>query len=184
MNPIAFSIDRAPARSGPSVIAEEMRLAGSEGRSYGLAIVAGESYRARTCSGTGGPLPHVDWPPSIATVVPVIHDAAGDAKKAAACATSSARPSRPSGTVLSQPSDDLGAVRLDRAVREHVADLQLHRADAVLRPLRREARREVGNRRAGGRRVQVAGLHHGREADEQHHARPLRDHEPGRPPCA
>ena len=48
VNPIAFSIDRAPARSGPSVIAEEMRLAGSEGRSYGLAIVAGESTGARS----------------------------------------------------------------------------------------------------------------------------------------
>src|SRR6266545_5490894 len=35
VKPIALSMDRAPARSGPSVRAAECRLAGSLGRSYG-----------------------------------------------------------------------------------------------------------------------------------------------------
>ncbi len=36
LKPVPFSIARAGARSGPSVSALEMRLAGSLGRSYGL----------------------------------------------------------------------------------------------------------------------------------------------------
>ena len=36
VKPIAFSIARAAARSGPSVMTAELRLAGSDGRSYGF----------------------------------------------------------------------------------------------------------------------------------------------------
>src|SRR6185436_6453949 len=36
VKPIAFSIERAAARSGPSVITAELRFAGSDGRSYGF----------------------------------------------------------------------------------------------------------------------------------------------------
>ena len=39
--PMAFSIERAPAREGPSVIAAEWRLRGSLGRSYGVSDMAG-----------------------------------------------------------------------------------------------------------------------------------------------
>ena len=38
VKPIPFSIDRAAARSGPSVSAALCRLAGSEGRSYGVVM--------------------------------------------------------------------------------------------------------------------------------------------------
>ncbi len=49
VNPIALSIARAPARSGPSVSAAEWRLAGSVGRSYGCAgasVVTGSAMAA------------------------------------------------------------------------------------------------------------------------------------------
>src|SRR5579871_6694580 len=46
VNPIAFSIDRAAARSGPSVRAALWRLAGSEGRSYGEPVMAAHPIRA------------------------------------------------------------------------------------------------------------------------------------------
>ena len=50
VKPIALSIARAAARSGPSVMTAEWRLAGSEGRSYGFSdmppILGGSRRRA------------------------------------------------------------------------------------------------------------------------------------------
>ena len=50
VKPIAFSIARAAARSGPSVMTAELRLAGSDGRSYGFSdmppILGGGPRRA------------------------------------------------------------------------------------------------------------------------------------------
>ena len=55
MKPVPFSIARAGARSAPSVSAALWRLAGSEGRSYGLSAhvgpaPVGEIVSGRTCS--------------------------------------------------------------------------------------------------------------------------------------
>ena len=50
VKPIALSIARAAARSGPSVMTAELRLAGSEGRSYGFSDmppILGGSRRGR-----------------------------------------------------------------------------------------------------------------------------------------
>ena len=52
MNPMALSIERAPARSGPSVRAAEWRFAGSDGRSYGWRASGIGSSLARFESGT------------------------------------------------------------------------------------------------------------------------------------
>ena len=50
VKPIAFSIARAAARSGPSVSAALCRLAGSDGRSYGFGVTG----RARLPRGHSG----------------------------------------------------------------------------------------------------------------------------------
>ena len=50
VKPVAFSIERAPARSGPSVSAALWRLAGSDGRSYGVVTV----FLSRWGSSRGG----------------------------------------------------------------------------------------------------------------------------------
>src|SRR6476646_3635615 len=56
VSPTAFSIERAPARSGPSVIAWLWRLAGSVGRSYGVVIssfLCGEALARPLAPGAG-----------------------------------------------------------------------------------------------------------------------------------
>ena len=51
--PIAFSIERAPARDGPSVMEAEWRFRGSLGRSYGVsAIGAVYAPRGRPLAGS------------------------------------------------------------------------------------------------------------------------------------
>ena len=50
VKPVAFSIERAPARSGPSVSAALCRLAGSDGRSYGVVT----EFLSRWGSSPGG----------------------------------------------------------------------------------------------------------------------------------
>src|SRR6188472_533384 len=54
VKPIAFSMARAGARSGPSVSAAEWRFAGSDGRSYGFSVTP--ASRARRGSPTPGPM--------------------------------------------------------------------------------------------------------------------------------
>ena len=63
VKPIAFSIARAAARCGPSVITAELRLAGSLGRSYGFAgsdigtdRIAASSDHAHRAESTSGAL--------------------------------------------------------------------------------------------------------------------------------
>ena len=59
VKPIALSIARAAARSGPSVMTAELRLAGSEGRSYGFSdmppILGGSRRRASYHPGLAAP---------------------------------------------------------------------------------------------------------------------------------
>ena len=54
--------------------------------------------------GGGSPWPHASAPPSTTIVVPVTYAPPAEARNAITAATSSGRPSRPSGTVRRQPS--------------------------------------------------------------------------------
>ena len=65
--------------------------------------------RPPSTGGGGSPMPQASAPPSTTIVVPVMYAPPAEARKAITDATSSARPSRPSGMLRSQPATSSGS---------------------------------------------------------------------------
>ena len=85
------------------------RAVGRASRAAGRAVGRASRAAARAChaastGGGGSPSPHASAPPSTTIVVPVTYAPPAEARNAITPATSSGRPSRPSGTLRVQPS--------------------------------------------------------------------------------